>query len=64
MYVKLFTSQLVSLQLQGGMLGPIQIVLVDSLFRWHLHFTAYAIINYYDLKFLLQFMCIVGLGDS
>ena len=37
------TSQLVSLQLHGGILGPIQIVLTGSLLNEHVHFTTYAI---------------------
>jgi len=36
---KLLTLQLDWLQLQGDMLGPIQIVLTGSLFNLHLHFT-------------------------
>ena len=42
----LFTSQLCSLQLQGGMLGPIQIVLIGGLLaNWHLHVTAHKTIQ-------------------
>ena len=37
----LITSQLVWLQLQGGMLGPMHIVLIGSL-NSHLHITAFA----------------------
>ena len=41
MCTKLFTLQLVSLQSQGGMLGPIQTVLTGSSFKLHTHFTAH-----------------------
>ena len=39
--LRLFTLQPVPLQSQGGILGPIQIVLTGISLKLHLHFTAY-----------------------
>ena len=50
MCTKLFTLQLVSLQSQGGMLGPIQTVLTGSSFILHTHFTVYKYITITNTK--------------
>jgi len=60
---KLFTLQLVRLQLQGGMLGPIQIVLICSLFKLHLHFTVHTNKHQQNLFYLMIQLCIIKINS-